>query len=105
MRGMLATGQQYAVTWLTIHCGIREGGVRAIVSHRQHPAFTPCHAALIFMMQIRNLPFSQTPQEVAEAIYDAYMTKQNEVTVGLPFAMAANAFRLTGANVSALPFL
>lgn len=79
--------------------------MRAYVDQWQHPAFTPCRNALIFLLQIRNLPFSQTPQEVAEAIYNAYMTKQNEVTVGLPFAMAANAFRLTGANVSALPFL
>ncbi len=56
-------------------------------------------------MQVRSLPISQTPAEVADAIYNAYKTKQSEVLVGLPFSMAEAAFRLTKANVSALPFL
>ncbi|KAG1667619.1 hypothetical protein FOA52_001673 [Chlamydomonas sp. UWO 241] len=58
-----------------------------------------------FRQQIRSLPFSQTPAEVADAIFDASRTKQTNVVVGLPFMAADAAFRLTGANVSALPFL
>eukprot|EP00955_Chlamydomonas_euryale_P064584 359018-Chlamydomonas_euryale.AAC.1 len=58
-----------------------------------------------FRQQIRSLPFSQTPAEVADCVFDASRTKQHNVVVGLPFMAADAAFRFTGANISALPFL
>mmetsp|Transcript_17116 Transcript_17116/g.36961 ORF Transcript_17116/g.36961 Transcript_17116/m.36961 type:complete len:355 (+) Transcript_17116:160-1224(+) len=58
-----------------------------------------------FRQQLRALPLSQTPQEVADAIYNAAQTKQEDIVVGLPFAAAAEAFRFTGVNVTALPFM
>ena len=56
-------------------------------------------------MQVRAAPISQTPSEVADALYTAYMSKQDEVLVGPAFGVAEAAFRLTGANVSGLPFI
>ncbi|GAX82432.1 hypothetical protein CEUSTIGMA_g9860.t1 [Chlamydomonas eustigma] len=58
-----------------------------------------------FRQLVRSLPFSQTPQEVADAIYNAYMTKSDQVLVGLPFAAADTAFWLTRTNISALPLI
>lgn len=56
-----------------------------------------------FRQAVRALPISQTPQEVADAIYNAAATKQNDVVVGMPFAMADLAYRMTGLNPTALP--
>ena len=56
-------------------------------------------------MQVRAAPISQTPSEVADALYTAYMSKQDEVLVGPAFGVAEAAFRLTGANVSGLPII
>ena len=61
--------------------------------------------AVYACMQVRSVPISQTPSEVADAIFTAYMSKQNEVLVGPAFGVAEAAFRLTGANVSSLPIL
>ena len=55
--------------------------------------------------QVRSVPISQTPAEVADAIFTAYMSKQDEVLVGPAFGMAEAAFRLTKANISSLPIL
>lgn len=53
---------------------------------------------------LRALPMAQAPAEVAEAIYSCTRSKSNEVSVGLPFAAAAQAYRFTGINASAVPF-
>lgn len=58
-----------------------------------------------FRQTVRSLPFSQTPQEVADTIFNCYASKQGEAMVGLPFMAAGAAFRMTGLNVSAVPFL
>lgn len=81
----------------------QEEGVKRFWRKTAHPA--PRLPVSPPAPQIRSLPFAQTPAEVADCIFDASRTKQNEVVVGLPFAAADMAFRLTGANVSAFPFL
>lgn len=43
----------------------------------------------LFRQMLRALPLAQSPQEVADAIYNAAATKRDEVVVGLPFAAAA----------------
>lgn len=58
-----------------------------------------------FRQAMRMLPITSTPQDVAQAIYNAVVTKQKDVVLGLPFAAAANAYKLTGLNPSALPFI
>eukprot|EP00798_Chlamydomonas_sp_ICE-L_P011715 gene11715-34442_t len=58
-----------------------------------------------FRSTVRMLPLSQSPQEVADAIYNCATTKADDVTVGMPFAAAAEAFRHTGINMATLPFI
>jgi len=55
---------------------------------------------------VRALPISQTPAEVADAVYAITVGKQNDIIVGLPFAAAAAANQVTGFNpfASPLPF-
>lgn len=56
--------------------------------------------------QVMRVPMiSQSTQQVADAIYDAVTSKRSESVVGLPFAVAAQAYNMTGINVSALPFM
>ena len=57
-----------------------------------------------FRQLVRALPLSQTPQEVADAVYGISTTKQNDVIVGVPFAAAAAANQFTGFNPFAMPF-
>ncbi|KXZ51855.1 hypothetical protein GPECTOR_11g293 [Gonium pectorale] len=57
-----------------------------------------------FRQMLRSLPVAQTPAEVADAVYSCVTSKANEVAVGLPFAAAAQAYKLTGLNPSAVPF-
>ena len=66
---------------------------------------SPHVSPLSFFLQVRSAPISQTPAEVADAIFTAYMSKQDEVLVGPAFGMAEAAFRLTKANISSLPIL
>jgi len=56
---------------------------------------------------VRALPISQSPAEVADAVYAIAVGKQNDVVVGLPFAAAAQVQQLTGFNpfASPLPFM
>lgn len=49
---------------------------------------------------VRALPLSQSPQEVAEAIYGAVQYQQRQVVVGAPFAAAVEAYKLLGVNAS-----
>jgi len=56
-----------------------------------------------FRATVKAMPISQTPQEVADAIYNAAVTKSNDVVVGAPFAAVDMAHRLTGLNPMALP--
>ncbi|GIL79044.1 hypothetical protein Vretifemale_8448 [Volvox reticuliferus] len=57
-----------------------------------------------FRQMLRSLPIAQSPGEVAEAIYDCVTSKSNEVSVGLPFSAAVQAYKFTGLNPSAVPF-
>ncbi len=57
-----------------------------------------------YRANMRALPITQTPQEVAEAIYAMAGSKQHETTVGAAFAAVDVAHRLTGFNPLALPF-
>ncbi|GFR42692.1 hypothetical protein Agub_g3614 [Astrephomene gubernaculifera] len=57
-----------------------------------------------FRQMLRTLPMAQSPGEVAEAIWGCVASRSPEVAVGLPFAAAAQAYRLTGINPSATPF-
>eukprot|EP00200_Dunaliella_tertiolecta_P006321 CAMPEP_0202358458 /NCGR_PEP_ID=MMETSP1126-20121109/12117_1 /ASSEMBLY_ACC=CAM_ASM_000457 /TAXON_ID=3047 /ORGANISM="Dunaliella tertiolecta, Strain CCMP1320" /LENGTH=358 /DNA_ID=CAMNT_0048951623 /DNA_START=126 /DNA_END=1202 /DNA_ORIENTATION=- len=59
-----------------------------------------------FRQTVRALPISQTPAEVADAVYAITVGKQNDIIVGLPFAAAAAANQVTGFNpfASPLPF-
>ncbi|KAG2434534.1 hypothetical protein HYH02_012201 [Chlamydomonas schloesseri] len=57
-----------------------------------------------FRQLLRGLPISQTPAEVADAVYNCAASKSNEVSVGLPFAAAAQAYKFVGLNPSAVPF-
>ncbi|GLC60047.1 hypothetical protein PLESTB_001567500 [Pleodorina starrii] len=57
-----------------------------------------------FRQMLRSLPMAQSPSEVAEAVYSCVTAKSGEVSVGLPFAAAAQAYKLTGLNPSAVPF-
>lgn len=63
----------------------------------------PSEERRTFRQTVRALPISQTVQEVADAIYNAAATKQNDVMVGAPFAAADVAYRMTGLNPLALP--
>lgn len=58
-----------------------------------------------FRQMLRSLPMAQTPAEVADAILSCATSKAAEVSVGLPFAAAAQAYRFTGLNPSAVPFV
>lgn len=53
---------------------------------------------------VRAMPISQTPAEVADAVYAIAVGKQNDSVVGLPFMAAAAANQATGFNPFALPF-
>ncbi|KAG2491026.1 hypothetical protein HYH03_010474 [Edaphochlamys debaryana] len=57
-----------------------------------------------FRQMVRSLPLAQTPAEVADAIYSCAVSKSNEVSVGLPFAAAVQAYKFVGLNPSAVPF-
>jgi hypothetical protein len=50
---------------------------------------------------LRSLPLTQTPEEVAGAIYGAVVGRQADVVVGVPFAAAAQAYQVVGFNPSA----
>ncbi|PNH04751.1 hypothetical protein TSOC_009069 [Tetrabaena socialis] len=58
-----------------------------------------------YRQMLRSLPIAQTPAEVADAIYSCATSKSNEVSVGLPFAAAAQAYKWTGLNASAVPLM
>lgn len=47
----------------------------------------------------------QTPQEVADVIYNTFISKSDESTVGLPYAAAQIINRHTGLNPATIPFM
>lgn len=49
---------------------------------------------------VRALPLSQTPQEVADAIFEAVQSQQKQVQVGAPFLVADLAYNFLGVNAS-----
>lgn len=57
----------------------------------------------VFRQVLRALPIAQTPAEVAESVFACANYKQAEITVGLPFAAVAEAYRFTGINPSSVP--
>ncbi|KAK9816654.1 hypothetical protein WJX72_003328 [[Myrmecia] bisecta] len=54
---------------------------------------------------LQTAPFVQKPEEVAQAIYDAAISRRNEVTVGMPFQAAMAGFKTLGINPFSLGVL